>query len=166
MNKSNQNLLFASVIVVGILALAGVAYLAPSLDQAKEESDVKLLVTDFGLKLKNVPLAGEENATKAAIQENFGPLVTEEVMEQWLANPQLAPGRLTSSPWPERIDIATLSKQGQSYVVSGDIVMMTSAQMASSATDAGHVPVIMQVVKENDKWVVAAYQEKQVPPEE
>ena len=89
MSKANQNILFASVIVVGILALGAVAYFAPSLDKAKEQADVKILVTDFGQHLKNVPLSGSEDISKPAIRQNYEQYVTDDLLQQWLQNPSL-----------------------------------------------------------------------------
>jgi bla regulator protein BlaR1 len=118
-------------------------------------------VRDFGLQLKNVPLAAEEEVVQESIGGYYSPFVTKDLLTAWITDVELAPGRLTSSPWPDRIEIVDMTEQGAGYVVRGDIVLMTSAEVTSEEDDnAGTVPVIIQLVPVDGGWRIAAYQEQ------
>ncbi|MDF2615930.1 MAG: copper amine oxidase domain protein [Sedimentibacter sp.] len=71
-------------------------------DQAAK---VENIVRGFGSKLKMVSLLAPDDLLKESMNENYGKLVTKELIEKWIKNPSEAPGRAVSSPWPERIDI-------------------------------------------------------------
>jgi len=89
------------------------------------------------------------------IQQSYGLYVTDALLQQWRADPAHAPGRLTSSPWPDHLAIDTITPQGAGYSVSGHIVMMTSAG------ESGQVPVVILVIRDANTWRIAAYQESQ-----
>src|SRR4051812_39369466 len=91
-------LLVGALIVIVLLGLF--AYFSPALDTAKDKADVQKLVADFGAHLKNVPLSGTPDIARQAIQQNYSEYVSPALLEQWITDPDLAPGRLTSSPWP------------------------------------------------------------------
>lgn len=139
--------------------LAGIAYYQGS--GAADEAAVRGVVEDFGLQLKNVPLTAEEDVVQESIGQYYAPYVTQDLLTAWITTTELAPGRLTSSPWPDRIVISDISEQGAGYVVSGDIVLMTSEEVASEEDDnAGTMPVILQLVPTEDGWRIAVYQEQ------
>jgi hypothetical protein len=79
------------------------------------------------------------------------------LLARWEADPSQAPGRHTSSPWPDHIQITQVTQQAASYLVQGAEILKTSADTGNSYS--GFVPIIAQVVKENGQWRVAAYQE-------
>ncbi|HOQ09731.1 MAG TPA: copper amine oxidase N-terminal domain-containing protein, partial [Syntrophomonadaceae bacterium] len=70
-----------------------------------EQAVVSKLVADFGQRLKNVSLLAPDDVVTKSIKENYAEYVSPELLAQWQKDPANAPGRLTSSPWPERIDI-------------------------------------------------------------
>ena len=160
--KSNTGIWIGSIVIVlAVIGLGAFAYFAPSLDTAKDKADVSELVTNFGSKLKNVPLSGEGSLAQQAIQENYSPYVTPELLQSWLQKPSSAPGRLTSSPWPDRIEVQNVTPQGAGYIVNGTIDLLTSVEAASSSgATAGTIPVVVQVIKNGGAWQIAAYQEQ------
>jgi hypothetical protein len=55
-----------------------------------------------------------------SMDENYGGYVTPELMKKFLSDPENAPGRLASSPWPDRIEIASAEKISEGlYKVGG-----------------------------------------------
>ena len=70
-----------------------------------------------------------------SIEEHYEKYVSPDLLAEWLAEPSAAPSRLTSSPWPDRIEIASLHLVKENTVeVEGDIIEITSTQpeMATS----------------------------------
>ena len=71
--------------------------------QDSSEAAVRHLVTEFGSRLKNVSLLATEDTVKNSIRENYGDLVSPALLGKWHNDVNQAPGRVTSSPWPERM---------------------------------------------------------------
>lgn len=146
-------------ILVILVILAGVAYY--TLGGKADERAARELVEAFGLQLKNVPLTAEEEMVQESIGDYYAPYVMQDLLTAWITSPDQAPGRATSSPWPDHITVTSLTEQGAGYVVNGDVVLMTSVEVSSEADDnAGTVPVVLQVVPTDDGWRIAAYQEQ------
>ena len=85
------------------------------------------------------------------ITEHYGDYVHSELLMEWVNDPQIAPGRLTSSPWPERIEILSLEKLSKNiYRVQGKIIEVTSA-----STDEKPVTILVKKNAEG-RWLIAA----------
>lgn len=150
---------------LGILAMVAVLffvawYVGPDKQAAEDAASAKSVVEAFGGTLKNVPLSGEPALVRTAIEENYAQFVTAELLAQWLANPKTAPGRLTSSPSPDRIGVASVVEQGRGRIVTGEVIMVTSADAEGETTDT--VPFVAQVIPTDGGWRIAAYQEEKV----
>src|SRR3989344_767007 len=151
---------FSIFIVLALAALFGVALYDPT-DIWLEKREVRATVQEFGAQLNKVPLAGEEWQVRDALAANYRSYLTEELLEMWSEDPSLAAGRQTSSPWPARIEVITVNEQGETYVVNGEIVLMTSVEEESAAEDdAGRVPVVLLLMETDAGWRIAAYQEQ------
>lgn len=149
------------LIILAVFVLAGVAFFNSGY---LSERAARTAVTEFGTKLQNVPLAGEADIVVNAITENYTPYVTEELLELWKKNPEEAPGRETSSPWPDSIEIAHVSEQGEGYVITGSVVLMTSVEETQGGV-AGMVPIVMQVIPTDSGWKIAVYEEQKTVAE-
>jgi len=122
----------------------------PDSDQAV----VTKLVEDFGKRLKNVSLLAPEDAAAKSIKDNYADYVSSSLLAQWQNDPKNAPGRLTSSPWPERIDIILTEKLSDSqYQVKGEIIEMTSVEKANGGYAAKR-PVVLVVEKADNNWLI------------
>jgi hypothetical protein len=65
----------------------------------------------------------------SSLRENYSQFVSPALLAQWQSDPENAPGRVTSSPWPERIEIIDTEKLADSkYQVKGDIIEVTSGR--------------------------------------
>lgn len=119
-----------------------------------DEDAVTELVKAFGSKLQEVSLLAPEDILKKSMKENYGDYVTETLLAQWISNPQKAPGRLTSSPWPDRIEILSANKLAEDeYEVKGEIIEITSVEKENGGIAAKR-PVILKVIKSGDRWLI------------
>ncbi len=117
--------------VLALIAL-GAMYLASRIPAPSgsvsntEEASVRASVVEFGSKLKNVSLLAPDAA--AQIKAQYGTYASPALIAQWQADPSGAPGRRTSSPWPDRIEVLGVSPSGlTSYSVRGNVIEVASA---------------------------------------
>ena len=150
---------FATLIIVVIVAAAAILGAAAlfSITNNTNATAASSTVILFGQHMSDVSLLAKDAAnTIKTVYERY---VTPELLAQWEANPQSAPGRFTSSPWPDHIEIDSVAPQGPSYIVNGKVVMMTSADSAGGGSSST-IPVVIQLIKQDGKWLIAAYQEQ------
>lgn len=119
-----------------------------------EEYKVINIVNIFGKKLKNVPLLASKDILVKSIKDNYRNYVTKRLLVEWIKDPTKAPGRLTSSPWPDRIEIKTVAKiDKNTYKVEGEIIEITSAEIVSKGV-AARRSITLIVRKINDCWII------------
>lgn len=111
------------------------------------------VVRRFGERLQRVSILAPDSIARESIRREYGDLVSRPLLEEWLRNPSQAPGRQTSSPWPERIEVAQASRgpsdEGPPHlVVYGSIVERSSATPEGEAS--GRTPVRMVVARQHD----------------
>jgi len=145
------------LLIIGLILLiitgAGVYYMQRTPNRSRDMAEVSQLVTTFGTYEKNFSLLGTASTSESNIRGTYGQFLADSLIRQWVTDPATAPGRLTSSPWPDHIEVDSISPQGSGYIVNGRIVMMTSTGVS------GYVPVVMLVLRESNAWKIAAYQE-------
>lgn len=124
-----------------------------------QETDISVienLVEDFGSKLQVVSLLAPEEQLNKSMQENYGPFVSPELLEKWQVDPLNAPGRLTSSPWPDRIEILNIKKLAdEAYQVEGEIIEITSEEESKGGI-AARRPLTLVVEKKEAGWLITA----------
>jgi hypothetical protein len=107
------------------------------------------VVRQFGTRMKNVSLLAPREAVASAIRENYASLVTPDLLGQWLAAPESAPGRNVSSPWPDRIDVHSAQPAASgATVVFGEVVEVTSTG------EAARRPIRLTLKKSADHWLI------------
>lgn len=119
-----------------------------------DEEIIKDIVTRFGSKLQNVSLLADKKNVKKAMEENYKEFATESLLEKWIDDPVSAPGRLTSSPWPDRIEIKEIKKSKDNfYQVKGEIIEITSNEKdKDEAESKRNISLILKKV--NGKWFI------------
>ncbi len=123
-----------------------------------EEAAIRDFVENFGKKLQTVSLLSPDAAQE--MQAQYSEFVSPALLETWTSNVSEAPGRTVSSPWPDRIDITTLTKEGSDrYVVTGFIIEVTSVEMANGGA-AAKIPVHIVVQKGQGGWLITEYAEE------
>jgi len=138
------------LIVLALIVLAGIFCVTKFTILESSEPAVRTLVENFGQTLKNISLLSPTVAQE--LESNYKDFVSPELLNEWTADPTKAPGRLTSSPWPERIEIIGLNKtSADTYFVQGEIVEMTS----SGAAEKQPVVLIVQKSESSGKrWLI------------
>lgn len=122
-------------------------------------NEIVNLVRNFGEKLQLVSLLAPKDIVSKSIEDNYSKFISDSLLEEWRNNPENAPGRLTSSPWPDRIEINDIEKISEyKYHVKGEIIEVTSVEKATGGYAAKQAVTIL-VVKENDRWFIDDFKE-------
>lgn len=120
---------------------------------AGAEAAVRGVIEQFGQRLRNVSLLGPRHVLEASIRREYGPYATDALLAAWLKDPSKAPGRLTSSPWPERIEIREIRRAAPDrYVVSGEIVESSSGGEAPR-----RLPARIELIPMGGRWWIDAF---------
>ncbi len=124
--------------------------------EVHEQRAVYALVLAFGERWKDVDLLAPDVTEQ--LQQTYAEFVAPELLAHWLANPHDAPGRVGSSPWPDRIEIAQIRPiQPGRYAVEGFVVERTSQG------EARRVPIRLTVERRGERWLIT---EMDVSPED
>jgi hypothetical protein len=90
---------------------------------------VRTVVTEFGKRLRMVAVLAPKEMVAKAMDEEYPALVSTDLLAIWKNNPEKAPGKRTSSPSPERIDISSIEAKGHdTYVVKGRVILLTAQE--------------------------------------
>lgn len=149
-----------SVIVLILIAAGLLFFIQPSLMEPstsvssgklspETDAEVRALVVDFGSKLKNVSLLATSSASQ--IETQYGIYLTPSLLADWKAHTDHAIGRQTSSPWPDRIEVVSVSPVGDNvYKAEGNVIEITSADTPNEP--AAVYPVTLTLQKDGDTW--------------
>ncbi|HEY5587161.1 MAG TPA: hypothetical protein VIK78_22090 [Ruminiclostridium sp.] len=119
-----------------------------------DKKAVENLIENFGNKLQTVSLQAPQDDLEKSMKENYSALVTPTLLTKWMGKPLDAPGRLTSSPWPDHIVILTIKKLSEyEYEVKGEIIEITSVEQVSGGVAAKR-PITLMVKKIDNKWLI------------
>lgn len=128
----------------------------PAQTEATEKDAAAGLVQEFGSRLQKVSLQAPADVLAKSMKEAYGDLVAPELLTKWAADPAHAPGRLTSSPWPDRIEIRSLEKAADgSYVAQGEVIEVTSVEKVSGGVAAKR-PISVTVTKTGNNRLITA----------
>jgi hypothetical protein len=147
----------AALGAVVVLAVAG--YVAvPAIQRSAEQTAVRTLVTDFGKQLQTVSLSATSDDLAVAIDANYARYVAPELLSQWKSDSSLALGRQASSPWPDRIEVASVTRNDDgSYHVEGTVVEITSEEKSTTGTQpAATYPVHITVGHVEGSWLITS----------
>lgn len=140
--------------LVLLLVIGGAYLISVTPFKADQEKAVRRVIEGFGQQLKEVSLSASREDVASAMQASYAPYVVPGLLTRWENDPMNAPGRLTSSPWPERIEIRSITEESDTrYAVEGDIVEVTSEAggIGEQPSEAVRRPVSMTVEK-NGSW--------------
>ncbi|MEK7602272.1 MAG: hypothetical protein AAB472_02200 [Patescibacteria group bacterium] len=149
-------------IVLSLLALVLIgigAYLYNQREAAAESlARVRNVVYNFGDELKLVPTLAPHAEFVTTMNKHYAMYVHPDLLNKWNAEPATAPGRVTSSPWPDRIDIDSMVKNKDgTYTVEAHIVQKASGQ--SSTTPAlADIPIRLIITMGPDGFQITDYQ--------
>ncbi len=152
----NKKILLLLVLICGgmlFMKISGSGEGEPAQTVQAEREQIASLVENFGAKLQMVSLQAPPQQLQKSMQENYGDFVSATLLKKWLSSPQEAPGRLTSSPWPDRIEILSIKKlAADAYAVEGKIIEISSTERDNEV--AASRPISL-TVKSEEKWLIA-----------
>jgi hypothetical protein len=122
-----------------------------------EEEAVRYVVESFGKRLQNVSLQSPNAAQ--VIEEQYAEWAAPELLKIWMNDISRAPGRVTSSPWPDRIEITSIVREADKYVVVGFVVEVTSIEVVNGGV-AAKIPVRVVLEKREGRWFITEYAEE------
>jgi len=123
-----------------------------------EEAAIRDLVENFGKRLQAVSLQSPNAAQE--MQEQYSEFVSPALLETWMNDVSKAPGRVVSSPWPDRIEITSIVREeADRYVVVGFVVEVTSMEVVSGGA-AAKTPVRIVLEKREGRWLITEYAEE------
>ena len=126
----------------------------PQQTDKSDEEAVASLVEGFGSKLQLVSLLAPKDIVEKSMKENYGDFVSEALLTEWASDPLSAPGRLTSSPWPDRIEVLSIVKLSEdTYEVKGKVIEITSTEKESGGIAAKR-PITLMIRKFNSNWLI------------
>lgn len=141
--------------VLIVVLLAGFFLIHNPVDTAveQEKQDVISLVKEFGNALKTVSLSAPDEIVAESIKEQYSDFISPELLAKWQSDPQSAPGRVLSSPWPDRIDVISIEDDGNDgYVVSGEIIEVTNAEQQSGVVAC---QITLKIIKQDNQWLIS-----------
>lgn len=152
-----MNQLWTWLAALVILLIIGGAYLISKTPfQVDQQSAVRNVVEQFGKELSDVSLLAPKNDVAAQMQAHYDEYVAMPLLITWMNDPLHAPGRLTSSPWPDRIDIGSIEQIGEGpvYHVEGQLIEVTNegGGIGESPTEALRRPITLTVEKLTEGW--------------
>jgi hypothetical protein len=135
--KKSLGIVIGAALFAALIGLGFVAYKraeAPSPAPLSGEAAARDAVLGFGRALNQVALLAPDAPDQ--IERAYALYASPELIAAWKADPERAPGRLASSPWPDHIDISSMTQTPEgAYRAEGAIALRTSGG------DAGAQPV-------------------------
>jgi len=129
-----------------------------TVEDAGEEVEVRDLVENFGKRLQMVSLLAPNAAQD--LQKQYSEFVSPTLLETWMNDVSKAPGRMVSSPWPDRIEITTLEREAPDrYTIYGFVVEVTSTEITNGEA-ANKIPVHIVAKRDQGHWLITEYAEE------
>ena len=125
---------------------------------AADSAAARDVVVRFGERLQRVSLLAPDSLARVSIRSEYGGFVSPALLETWLEHPSGAPGRVTSSPWPDRIEIveARATPNGAPHIAYvGSIVERASDTPPGEAVR--RIPVRITLVRGPEGWRIVQF---------
>jgi hypothetical protein len=119
-----------------------------------DEAAVRRLVKRFGGQLQKVSLLAPDVAHE--LDAAYGDFVAPSLLAAWKRDLRSAPGRLTSSPWPDRVEVDRVRQTSTGYTVEARVVSMTADEVEHGG-DAGSEGVVIRVSRTLGRWLIVGY---------
>ena len=111
----------------------------------------------FGKQLQLVSLLSPDAAQQ--MEAHYSEYVSPALLKMWMSDAAKAPGRMVSSPWPDRIELTRFEEESPDrYAVAGFVVEITSLEVVGSGAPT-RIPVRMIVEKTQGHWMITEYAE-------
>ncbi|MBP9851780.1 MAG: hypothetical protein KBC67_00785 [Candidatus Pacebacteria bacterium] len=154
-NKKTRNIIL--IIALVVIAAGAVWYVTKpkyASNLIGGEYAVAGITNAFGANLKMVSLTAEPALVAESMDRQYKPFVTEKLLAEWKADPTKALGRQTSSPYPDKIEIASVSKVSKkSYVVTGNVIEVATGTKGAVTTVSVY-PVTLTYKNIRGVWLI------------
>jgi hypothetical protein len=128
---------------------------------AEDEADVRKLVENFGRRFQAVSLLAPEVAQE--IRAQYPEFISPTLLAEWTDDLSKAPGRVTSSPWPDHIEITAITGGAAGeFMVTGFIIEFTSVEVVNGG-EFDQIPIRMTVQKIQGHWLITEYSQEEQP---
>lgn len=138
-------ILCAGILVVGIVG--ALLYINTRPQPPSTEYQVRSVVYGLGDELSRVSLVGKPDVIAQEMDQHYAVYVHPDLLLSWKNKPLSAPGRLATAAVPDRIEIQTLT-------LNGDGTYTAVSQIVSSS---GKVPVRFVLSQGPDGWQITEY---------
>ena len=147
-----------SILLIFAILVGGVFiwYLGENKIMSKSErAEVTALVENFGSKMKDVSLSSPKNIIISEMKSAYSPFISKSLMDSWEQDPSEIIGRLTSSPWPEKIEIDSIEKLDKYKIdVKGKIVYVASGNGKLVETDKTPIELTIRKVPQTKEFQI------------
>jgi hypothetical protein len=143
------------VVALGAAVALGYFKPAPPTTSVSNADDmaVRTFVIEFASKFKNVSLLADDVSDQLA--KEYSTYVSPELLAKWQSKEESAPGRYTSSPWPDRIEVVEVVPESPgTYRVEGNVIEI--ANVDTPMEPVAIYPLTLQVKKEGNGFKVIA----------
>jgi hypothetical protein len=145
--------ILAAVVLVG--AAIATYFLAGWPTALEDQDAARAVVEQFGTKMQHVNVLADKTLAADAMSREYGPLVAPALLTKWQNDPTQAPGRVTSSPWPDHIAITGVERESRSrYIVGGQVVEVTNegGALEKEPREAARRPITLAVEEQGGSW--------------
>lgn len=144
-------------LALAVVLVAGYFLTRPSVPTEQELLRARATVESFGRSLQKVPLLGDAQAVADAMQQHYAPYVATGLLRDWKKDPSQAPGRFTSSPWPDRIEVSeVLGNSDRSATARGSIIEITSDSMTGGTPPQAYV-IEARLKRTGSNWKIVEF---------
>ena len=157
--NTTKDIMIGSVSVVaiagGLLYLSSLSLSSSPSEPISNSDDaaVRAFVQEFGARFKNVSLLADDAGTQIALQ--YGAYASPDLIAKWQQDTSSAPGRQTSSPWPDRIEVIAVTPAGDdTYQVEGTVIEVINTDLSNEP--AATYPVTLTVKRNAGTWIITA----------
>jgi len=127
---------------------------APSSVSNADDMAVRQVVEAFGKQMQKVSLLAPSDERKEEVDDAYGAYVAPELLASWYAEGSDAPGRSTSSPWPDHINVIAVHQEGDAhYIVEGNVIEVANGA-GGTTSPAAVYPATLTLEKRGSTWLI------------
>ncbi len=153
-----------ALVLVTLIISSALAYgywlYSRSQSSSSDTAQVRITVAGLGDELQKVPLIASKDIVAFAMNRYYAPFVQPDLLKKWEADPLNAPGRVTSSPWPDRIDITeTRKNKDGTFTVGANIIEIANSEKGPAKV-VQSIPVRFTLTQGPDGWQITGYEKR------
>jgi beta-lactamase regulating signal transducer with metallopeptidase domain len=139
MRGKRKGIIALCVVIIAVLVVGSIVTYGsnqPKPITAEEKTEITTLLNNFADTFTKVVLIDPEDQVISEIKQYYSPYLTDNLLAKWEFDPSEALGRVTSSPWPDQIEIISMDKlDGQTVKVKGYILWVSSGGVGKLEID-------------------------------